>query len=73
MNAMCGGTASPLTIRTVLPSDRSASASPSSLPIASQSGRMWLVSTNDCDSLTSFVNGRQSMGIEAEAGVEAGE
>ena len=35
-----------------------------SLPMASQSGRMWLVSTNDCASPTSFVNGRQSMGIE---------
>ncbi len=58
---MCGGTASPLTIRTLLPSDRSASASPSSLPIASQSGRMWLVRTNECDSFTSFTNGRQSI------------
>jgi hypothetical protein len=52
-----------LTIRASLPNERSAWASPRSLPIASQSGRMWLVSTNEFEAFTSSTKGRQSMGM----------
>jgi len=46
MNAMFGGVAWPLTIRTFFPSASSTPAMPSSLPKASQSGRMWLTNRN---------------------------
>ena len=59
MNARFGGVAWALTISTSLPSASSTPAMPSSLPSASQSGRMWLVSRKrSCERTSSMKRGQ---------------
>src|SRR5947209_7886477 len=63
MNARLGGVEWPFTMRTDFPSDSRIIAMPSSLPKASQSGRIWLTSTKCWFGLMISANRFQSMGI----------